>query len=297
MSAKLSILNDILEGDRVSNTLVILGQVQIDPTQKAELEKLNVTYDPSEATISYEPDVLFLSASHPFDEKTLALLVGSGHLDRFCVIQKKITTEIAQQCFRNNYALDKNLQQKLKHSNERLCRSRIESIDAAPHDLLRTVYERLFTIAEIPDFRVKGDIIRAVAAHMVLRFFNQGKSKTVYSVQDYTQADIDFVSERLQDFVEPRISPLVLEGYSRIGRGRKRDRVKHHIRMLLKASEHKGRIGEPLRTIVAYVQRNMQSVHFQTINNAKDDLINEHKIEKVTGMHGYYRLAKLNGGS
>lgn len=209
MAAKLSILNDILEGDRISNTLVKLGQIQIDPTQKSELEKLGVRYSPLEATISYEPDVLMICASHPFNKKTLSLLIDSGHLDRFNVVQVQITPEIANACFKEDYSLNTSLQEQLKQENEMLCKTKIKSIEAPPSGLLKPVYGKLFTLTEIPDFRIKGDILRTVAAHMVLRHFSEGNIKEVYTGQGYSLEDVNFVTERLVDFVEPRINPLV----------------------------------------------------------------------------------------
>ena len=292
--AKLSILNDILEGDRISNTLVKLGQVQIDPTQKPELEKLGVRYDPSEATISYEPDVLMLSASHPFDRKTLSVLIDSGHFDRFFVLQARITPEIAKKCFKEDYSLDKDLQDQLKQYNERLCRVKIKYIDAPPHVLLKPVYEKLFTLTETPDFRIKGDILRTAAAHMVLRHFSQGNVKEIYTEQDYSLEDVNFISEELSNFVEPRLNPLVAEGYT--GRSRKRDFAKNHICSFLEGSKREGKIGEPLRAIVAYVHSKMPYVHYQTINNAKNELIKEGKVEKVPGTRGYYRLVEKKVG-
>ena len=296
MAAKLAILNDTFEGDRILNTLVKLGQIQIDPTQKPELEELGVRYEPSEATLSYEPDVLMLSASHPFDRKTLSLLIDSGHLDRFHIVQAQITPEIAKKCFRGAYALDTGLQKQLKRHNEVLCKVEIESIEAPPHDLLKPVYEKLFTLTEIPDFRIKGDILRTTAAHMVLRHFSGGNIKEVYTKQDYTREDVDFVSERLGGFVEPRINPLVTKGYPEIRKTRKRDYAKRHICSFLEASKRKGKIGEPLRALVAYVNSKMPDVHYQTVVNAMKELLRGGKVEKVSGMHGYYRLIEKKGG-
>lgn len=296
MAAKLSILNDILEGDRISNTLVKLGQVQIDPTQKPELEKLGVSYEPSEATLSYVPDVLMLSASHPFDKKTLSSLVDSGHLDRFRIVQVKVTSGIAWNSFRQDYSLDVfALQEQLKKQNERLCKVRIRSIEAPPHDLLKPVYEKLFTLAEIPDFRIKGDIIRTAAAHMVLRHLNQGNVKEVYSEQDYSGDEIQFVSERLKDFVEPRLDPLFASSYT--GRSRKRDYVRGFVCSFLRACKRGGKIGAPLRVIVAYVQSKMSDVHYQTVNNALQELLGEGKVERVPGVRGHYRIVEKKKGA
>ena len=294
MAAKLSILNDILEGGIIPNTLVKLGQVEIDPAQKSELEKLGVRYDPSEATMSYEPDILMLSASHPFDRRTLSALVDSGHLDRFRIVQVKITPEIARDSFRQDYSLDMALREQLKQRNEKLCMVRIKSIDAPSHDLLKPVYEKLFTLTEIPDFRIKGDLIRTVAAHMVLRHFDQGNAKEVYVEQDYSVEDVRFVSERIVDFVEPRINPLVVERYT--GRARKRDYVKNLIYDFLEASKRAGKAGERFGTIYMYISSQMPGVHYQTVVNAMKELLKEGKVEKVLGMRGYYRVVEKKEG-
>ena len=289
VAAKLAILNDTLEGDKILNTLVKLGQVQIDPTQKPELEKLGVTYEPSEATLSYEPDALMLSASHPYDRKTLSLLIDSGHLDRFRIVQAQITPEIASEFFKEDYSLDTVLQEQLKRQNETLYKVKIKFIEAPPHDLLKPVYEKLFALTEIPDFRIKGDILRTTAAHMVLRHFSEGNTKEDYTKQDYSIEDVNFVSERLNGFVEPRINPLVAEGYPEIRKARKRDYVKRHICSFLEASKRDGKISESLRAIYEYV-RGKIPIHYQTAVNALDELAKEGKVEKVPEKFGYYRL-------
>lgn len=295
MAAKLSLLNDILEGDNISTSLVKLGQVQIDPSQKPELEKLGIRFYPDESRLIYEPDVVILSASHPFDRKTLSILIDAGHFDRFHVVQAQITPEIARKCFREDYSLDKDLQEQLKRQNEKLCAVRIKSIDAPPHHLLKPVYEKLFTLTEIPDFRIKGGLLRATAAHMVLRHFDQGNTKDAYTEQDYTADDISFVSERVNDFVEPRINPLVTEGHFR--KPRKRDYVKKHICDYLKASKLAGKTSEPLLVIYMYVHSRMPGVHYQTTVNGVKELLREGKVERVPGVHGHYRLVEKKKGS
>lgn len=296
IEAKLSILNDILEGDRISTSLVKLGQVQIDPSQKPELERLGVRYEPAEATISYEPDVLMITASHPFDGKTLSLLLDSGHLDRFNIIQAEITPEIAQKCFEDSYALDLGLQEQLRKQNELLCKVRIKSIEAPPTDLLKSVNERVFALTETPDYRVKGDLIRTIASHMVIRQFNEGNAKEVYAKQDYSLEDVNFVLERLNNFVDPRINPLVSYGYSEAGKTRKRDTVKVHICSFLEVSKRSGGIGEPLGAIHAYVCSQMSCVHYQTVVNAMKELVEESVVEKAPEKFGHYRLVDKKKG-
>ncbi len=293
--AKLSFLNDKLEGDEISNKLVKLGQIQIDPEQKTELEKLGIRYEPAEATLSYTPDLVMLSCSHLFDRKTLSLLIESGHFDRFSIVQVQVTPEIAKECFKEEYSLDKDLQEQLKQQNEMLCKVKIKSLETPPHDLMTPVYEKLFDLTAIPDFRVKGDILRTAASHMVLRQFSEGNAKEVYTKQDYSPKDVIFISEKLRDFVEPRINPLVAEGYSALEKTRKRDLAKGHSCRFLESSKRDGKIGEPLRAIITYVHSKMPYVHYQTVNNALQELVKEGKAEKVPGMRGYYRLVEKKG--
>lgn len=289
IQGRLAILNDILEGEKIVNNLVKLGQIQIDPDQMPELEKLGVKFEPKEAALSYEPDVLVFSASHPFDSKTLSLLIDAGHLDRFRIVQVQITPEIAEECLQGEYILDVGLQEKLKQQNETLSKTRIKFIETAPNGLMKPLYERFFELTETPDFRIKGDVLRATAAHMVIRLFSQGNAKEVYTASDYTAEDADFVAKRLDDFIEPRINPLVAEGYPEAETERSRQYVKLYVCHFLEESKRKGNIWEPLRTIVAHVQSKV-SVHYQTVRNAVQELVRQGRVEKVPEKFGYYRL-------
>ena len=295
IETKISILNEAYEGDLITNKLVKLGQVQIDPTQKQELERLGVEYEPSEATLKYRSDIVVLAASHPFPRNVLGPMIGLGHLDRFRVVQYKITREIAAEYLQENHVLDKSLQQQLKAQNTTLSKTRIISMDAAPNNLLKPIYSKLLTLTEIPDMRIKGDILRTAAAHMVLRHFAEGNLKEVYTEQDYSIAEVDFISERLNEFVEPRIRPLVADGYSEIETERVGYRVSTHIDAFLTASKSEGKMGEPLKAIVDYVQSKMP-VHYQTVRNNLQELVRQGKVEKVPEKFGYYRLTEKELG-
>ena len=291
ISAKLAILNDVLEGDAISTHLIKLGQIQVDSTQKAELEKLEVQFNPDEGSLTYEPDVLMLSCSHPFDSKTLSVLIDSGHFDRFRVIQVEITPEIAKECFNKKYTLDVKARDQLKEQNESLCKVKIKSIETPPHEILKSVYEKVFELTEIPDFRIQGDIIRSISAHMVLRHFSQGNLKEVYTERDYSIEDVNFISERLSSFIKPRIKPLVAgEVYSR--RPRKRDAVKRCVLDFVKVCKHQGIQWVQLKAIIAHVQSKIPDVHYQTIINAVNDLVNEGKLQKKPDIRGYYGLVE-----
>jgi hypothetical protein len=295
VEAKISILNEAMEGDLITTKLVKLGQVQIDPTQKLELEKLGVKYEPSEATLSYRPNFVMLAASHPFPKNTLGPMIDLGHLDRFHIVQYKITREIAAEYLHENHVLDMSLQQQLKAQNTIISKTKITSIAAAPNQLLKPIYSKLLALTEIPDLRIKGDILRTAAAHMVLRHFADGNLKEVYTEQDYSIAEVDFISERLNEFVEPRIRPLVADGYSEIETERVGYRVRTHIDAFLTASKSEGKMGEPLKAIVDDVQSKI-SVHYQTVRNNLQELVRQGKVEKVPEKFGYYRLTEKELG-
>lgn len=50
------------------------------------------------------------------------------------------------------------------------------------------------------------------------------------------------------------------------------------------------KIGVSSSAMFNYVQSRIPDIHFQTVNNAKDDLLKEGIIEKVPEKFGYYRL-------
>jgi hypothetical protein len=296
IDGKLNLLNDILEGDRVSNSLVKLGQVKIDENQKPELEKLKVQYDPEGATITYEPDIIILTASRPLDIKTLSLLVNSGHFERFKVCQIRITSEMAQRYLKTNFALNQVLHERLKQENEQLCKVKINSIETAPETLLNPIYDAVCAELNIPDARIKGDILRAAAAHMVLRNRSQGYVKEQYTKSDYTNEDIAFVLGRINEFIEPRISPLVSDDQIKIGKPlRKRDEAKDLIISFLQTAKQSGKIGEQLAALHAMVEKQIPGVHYQTVVNAVNELVQEGVVERVPEAHGFYNLVEKEG--
>lgn len=289
-SAKLPFLNDMTEGDPIVNALIKLGQLKIDETQIVELNAKKIKYDPDKGTLSYEPDFLVFGASHPFDKRTLALLIDSGLLDRFHIVQIRITTDIAKDCIQGEQAIDINLLQELKRQNEELSRTEIISIETPPPNLMQPLYERLFQLTAIPDYRIKGDFLRAASAHMVIRHFSEGNPKEAYNADDYTREDIDFVAKKLEDFVEPRLNPLVADGYPENETERGRNYAKIHIIRFLQESKLTGNFGEQLKDIVLNAQGHM-SAHYQTVRNAVQELISQGRVEKVPEKFGYFRLA------
>jgi hypothetical protein len=292
MPGKLAILNDIQEGDRISTHLIKLGQTQVDPAQEEELEKLGVKYEPQEATLSYEPDVVLFSGSHPFDQRTLALLVDSGHLDRFRVVQARITAEMAKNCFNGEHGLNIEALEQLRKRNEELSKVKVELVETIPPALLKLVLDRVFDLTRIPDYRILGDLHRCAAAFMVLRHFAQGNLREAYVGKDYANDDAEFLLQKVNDFVEPRLNPIMSNGYAKLGKMRVRDHAKRHVLIFLEASSRQGRNGESLASIHLYVCERIPGVHFQTINNGLRELLKEGRIERVLEKYGYYRIVK-----
>ena len=289
---KISVFNDALEGAKISSSLVKLGQVTIDPTQKQELERLGVTYNPSDATLSFYPSFVCLTASHLYNRKILGLLNDFGYRDRFRIVQLKLTSEVAKERFQHEYIPDEAALAELKRINRELSTVEIKSIATMPTSLLKPIYEKLFLMVDSPDFRLKGDLLRAVSSHMVLRHHSEGKLKEVYTQRDYTLEDAQYIIDRLPSFVEPRIHPLVAGGFEEIGKTRVRDRAKDHTVAFLEGSAAKGRPGEALSSIHAYVLGRMPSIHFQTVTNGLKELVRSGVVEHVMGMHGFYRISK-----
>lgn len=82
-----SLMNTILENERVSRQTIGLGYGSISKEEKLELETEGVTYDRKRGELSYMPDVSILAATRPLDNKYFTYLKNSGHLSRYHVIQ------------------------------------------------------------------------------------------------------------------------------------------------------------------------------------------------------------------
>ena len=292
VEVKISIFNDALESARISSSLVKLGQVKIDPEQKEELERLGITYNSEEATVSFVPKFVCFTASHLYSRKILGLLSDFGYRDRFRIVQLKLTSEVAKERFQQEYVPDQAMLEELKKVNRELSTVKIKAIETLPNELFKPVYAKLFQMVDCPDFRLKGDILRAASSNMVLRHYSEGKMKDVYTQQDYTFEDSQYIIDQLPSFVEPRIRPLVAGGFEEIGKTRVRDRAKDHTVAFLEGSAAKGRPGEALSSIHAYVLGRMPSIHFQTATNALKELVRAGVVERVQGMHGFYRISK-----
>jgi hypothetical protein len=292
VEAKISFFNDSLEGARISSSLVKLGQVTIDPKQKEELERLGVTYNSEEATVSFVPKFVCFSASHLYNRKILGLLNDFGYRDRFRIVQLKLTSEVAKERFQQEYVPDQAMLAELKKVNQELSTMKIKAVETPPKELFKPVYANLFRMVDCPDFRLKGDILRAASSNMVLRHYSEGKLKEVYTQQDYTFEDSQYIIDRLPSFVEPRIHPLVAGGFEEIGKTRVRDHAKDYTVAFLEGSAAKGRPGEALSAIHSFVLARMPRIHFQTVTNGLNELVRAGVVERVHGMHGFYRISK-----
>jgi hypothetical protein len=290
MESKIAILNDILEGDVVTNNLIKLSHVWPDAEQEKEFAELGIQLDPDRGMIRYRPDVIVFSCSHPFDQRMLNLLVDTGHFDRFRVVQERITPEIARECFDTEFSLDRMAQERLRKHNEALACARIDSVETPPHSKIKALNDLIFSLARVPDFRLFGDIIRTVSSHMLLRLYSQGILQNQYMQTNYSDDDFDYVADKLDDFVEPRLHPLVANDFATIKRGRIRDDVKDIVVGFLENAVLSDVDGEALASINSTVVSKMPRVHFQTINNAIGELLKENVIERVPNRRGFYRI-------
>jgi hypothetical protein len=290
MQGKLSVLNDILEGDKVTNNLVKLGQVTIDEYQKPQLQEIGVKYDSDAASIAFEPDFITFSASHLLDSNTYSLLLNAGHLGRFKICQAKITQQMARKYMKIDYAIDLKLHKRLKQHNQILSKIKIKTIETAPINLVDPIYDKILEAIEVPNQRIKGDILRAMAAHMVLRHIGEGNRKEEYTQEDYTREDAEFILKRISEFTEPRLHPLITDSSISDREPRKRDNAKDIIHRFLIAVKKKGKNGVQLSVIHEVVEKEIPGFHYQSTINAMKELIKEGVVEKVPGARGFYRI-------
>jgi hypothetical protein len=290
MIGKLSVLNDILEGDQVANSLVKLGQVNIDEYQKENLAKLGVKYRPDKATIIFEPDFITFSASHLLDVNDYSQLLNAGHLGRFKICQAEITPEMARKYLKTDYPIDQELHEKLKKYNEVIGKQRIKIIETAPINLVDPIYDRILSAIEVPNQRTKGDVLRAMASFMVIRHLSEGNIKEAYTEADYSEDDAVFILQRIGEFIQPKLHPLVNDKSIRAKEPRKRDNAKDIILRFLTAVKQKGKNGAQLAVIHEVVEKEIPGFHYQSTINAIKELIKDRLVEKVPGAKGFYRI-------
>jgi hypothetical protein len=189
--------------------------------------------------------------------------------------------------------LDTRLFELLKAKNIELCQTRISSIETAPEELLKPVYDAISAKVDVPDARIKGDLLRAAAAHMVIRNRGEGNIKEQYCKGHYSKEDIIFLLKRIDDFIEPKVSPLVADEQIKIGKPlRKRDEAKEIIIELLKNAKQTNTISEQLSTLHGEVARKIPGFHYLSAVNSVNELVREGIIERVPHAHGFYRLVE-----
>jgi len=288
-------MNDGMENKTITRYLLKFGQPDFDKTKIEELEMEGLRYNPFRAQLSYEPNVCIWAASRPMDNRTYTNLRTSGHLYRYHVLQHEISDEEAEKFFSEEINPDVELQEQLKRLNERLAKIKIKDLRMPTKPLLQKIFVPLKEIvkdeivtekrrlSEILDIRTKGDIIRELAAHAFIRTVIENGFRDIDKLE-YAREDVEFILQRLGHFVEFKINPLFVEGWTkrRVRKKRPRDQVKELILQFLAEDNVRQR-----KDIVSFVNNQIR-VGDATIANALDDLLKEGKI--CQPKYGFYKL-------
>ncbi|MCW3999901.1 MAG: hypothetical protein NWE93_06655 [Candidatus Bathyarchaeota archaeon] len=221
-----NMMNKVLEGERAERQLLKLSKREIafDELQKA-IEH-HVLYDPEKGQLIHKPNVTIFAGSRPLDNRTYTYLVTSGYLYRHHVIQKEISDLEAKAYLKKTYHPETSLYTTLKDFNTKLKKAKIKSIDTPNDAITSDLIDTLFAVIEdhfpnkkanfssIVDIRTKGDMYREMAAHAAIRTLTENDFKDVDKVE-YTQADIDFIKDNIEHFVEAKLNPLFTLDYSK----------------------------------------------------------------------------------
>jgi hypothetical protein len=198
---------------------------------------------------------------------------------------------MARKYLKTDYPIDQELHEKLKKYNEVIGGKRVKIIETASTNLVDRLYDKILSAIEVPNQRTKGDILRAMASYMVIRQFSERNIKEEYTQTDYSEDDATFILQRIGEFIQPKLHPLVNEKSIRAREPRKRDNAKDIILRFLIAVKQKGKNGAQLSVIQEVVEKEIPGFHYQsTINAMKELVIKEGRVEKVPGAKGFYRI-------
>lgn len=233
--------NAVLENERISRQTLKLGWGEINDTELLELQDKGVFYDAVKGELSYTPDVCFLAATRPLDNRYFTYLKESGHFSRYHVIQRDISESDVKEHFRKDYTLDQKVFDQLKQINLALSHVEVKKVFKPSESLLQPVYDNIIELvkdelssrrdlsfADIITPRTKGDIIREIAAHAFLRTTAQNDSTVIEELQ-YAKEDLDFVLDNPYHFVEFALNPIIAPEMSRPQRSHKREKIKEAI--------------------------------------------------------------------
>lgn len=287
-------MNEGMENKTITRYLLKFGQPDFDKDTMEKLREEGLHYDPYRAQLSYKPDICIWAASRPMSNRTYTYLRSSGHMYRYHVLQHEISDEEAELYFSEEFNPDLESQEQLKALNERLAKITIKDLRMPEKPILQEIFAPLKEIvkdeiagqrrrlAEVLDIRTKGDIIRELTAHGLIRTAIENGFRDIEKLE-YTVEDVEFILQRLSHFVEFKINPLFVEEWTtrRSRKKRPRDHAKEFILELL--------LDKELRKGSEIVETTIRNIGIKnaTAHNARKELENEGKI--CSPKFGFYK--------
>lgn len=296
-----STMNVALESQPVTRRLLKLAQADSLKVQSqvSELKRDGVSWDPKEGVMSYIPHFSALVASRPLDNKYFTYLVQSGFLDRFHVLSHEFNEREVTEDWHKHRTLDKEALNRLREFNERIREVKVHNLVMPSEEFMKPIYDDLESLVndeiasnprlkkeEILNPRTKGDIVRELVAHAVIRTACENRFQDIFFLE-YTEVDREFIRRRLGHFIEFKVHPIfVEERMERVHKERPRDQAKSGILEILKDGKEKR-----LDAIKAHLDQVGIHVTQPTLYNALNDLINKDEIRRTR--QGFY---KIGGG-
>ena len=300
-------LNLVLEGERVSRQMLKLGRDDTDTHQKQKIEKeknkqkdLGVDYDPSTGELAYTPDVCILAGTRPLENKPFTFLNKSGFLDRFHVIQHRISDSEASKYLHKDFKIALQKREALKQFNSRLSDVKVSKVLRPTEQFMFPIYDDLeaiirdeitetrLTLSEVITPRLKGNVIRELVGFAFLRTATENDFGNIEQLS-YTDEDIKFILDRLPHFVNFIMDPLIAASFTTKSKSSsKNDQCKTVILKCLEDGEwhHSDEI---INVINQHFQKDSKKISDATIYIAFKELDDDEKIDRA---HGQCRLRK-----
>lgn len=287
-------MNKVLELEEVTRNLLKLGRRGLSDEEIEKAADKGVIYDPVLNQLCHYPDVTFLAGSRPLENRTYTFLKTSGFFYRFHIIQKEFTDKDVEEFLKRNDSPKEAYCDVLKELNTRILKTRIKHIETPTGSVHNEIVEYLLEYAkdckssnhslkDLVDVRTKGDVTREIAAYATIRTLVDNGFKDVDSIE-YNQEDIDFIKDRIEHFIEPKVNPLFTESLS--------SQRKYIIQPIVKAMkavlEFLKDSKERSRNEIDDFVLPKTGVSKATLSNALKRLVDEGKI--LNPRHGFYRI-------
>lgn len=136
-------LNLVLEGERVVRQTLKLGQEEPKLAQTEKLKEMGIDYDSSVGELAYTPDVCVLAATRPLENIQFTYLDRSGYLDRFHVIQHRVTDEEASEYLHRDFKINLEKRGMLQQLNLKLSQMEISKVLRPTQVFMTPIYDEL----------------------------------------------------------------------------------------------------------------------------------------------------------